>query len=415
MSDGGTRATGVASSRSASDRIGAALREVGRQMDARAEDHPPPGTVNVVAPPYPVPVLSRPAGALVGALARFVIDASPEARVALASQARAHELRWHRRDGDAGDFLIPLEDLSQLVVLTARRAIASAADSLDNESVMQALERLFQGWRIVASTMSRQGVDRDHHRHSTMVRQLADLNLALCHELRTPLHSMLLSTEVLDREMGGSSLRRKQIRALRSALANAESLLLNASVLARTPDAPRSLNGILPSTAVAPLVEVFDAVEQELGGRAQRGDVSLAFRAPVPNAAVDLLVARLVLSNLVTNAIKYADRAKPERWIEVRAALPVVADEGPRMLRLEVEDNGVGIARLAQARVFEPGFRAHPQLAEGTGLGLAIIRGLIEDRGGSVELESEEGRGTRVRVRLPMMAPGGGGSDGRDL
>ena len=66
-------------------------------------------------------------------------------------------------------------------------------------------------------------------------------------------------------------------------------------------------------------------------------------------------------------------------------------------MRITVNDDGTGIARAALPRVFEPHFSTR---TTGSGLGLAISRRLLESWGGSIEIESEEGRGTHVVITL---------------
>jgi two-component system NtrC family sensor kinase len=79
---------------------------------------------------------------------------------------------------------------------------------------------------------------------------------------------------------------------------------------------------------------------------------------------------------------------------ERRGAVPVV--------ELLVEDNGRGIARDALPKLFEPFFTTKG--VRGTGLGLAITWGIVESHGGSIDVDSEEGKGTRFTVRLPVAA-----------
>ena len=68
---------------------------------------------------------------------------------------------------------------------------------------------------------------------------------------------------------------------------------------------------------------------------------------------------------------------------------------------IRIEDDGTGMAAALLPRIFEPRFST---TTSGSGLGLAIVRRLVESWGGSVSVESEEGRGTVVRVEVPISA-----------
>jgi len=66
-----------------------------------------------------------------------------------------------------------------------------------------------------------------------------------------------------------------------------------------------------------------------------------------------------------------------------------------------VTDTGPGIPQALQARIFEPFFTTKPT-GEGTGLGLSLCRGMIEEHGGTIELDSEPGSGSRFTIELPL-------------
>jgi signal transduction histidine kinase len=72
---------------------------------------------------------------------------------------------------------------------------------------------------------------------------------------------------------------------------------------------------------------------------------------------------------------------------------------------IEVRDTGIGINAIDQERLFNKFFRteaATRSLAQGTGLGLAISKAIVQAHGGSIEVESEEGKGSTFRVELPI-------------
>src|SRR5205085_1174566 len=88
------------------------------------------------------------------------------------------------------------------------------------------------------------------------------------------------------------------------------------------------------------------------------------------------------ISNLLSNAVKFVPRGQTP---SVRIW---TADDGTS-IRINVEDNGIGIPGPAQQKIFEPFQRAHPKLNyEGTGIGLAIVKKAVERMGGRVGINS---------------------------
>jgi signal transduction histidine kinase len=104
---------------------------------------------------------------------------------------------------------------------------------------------------------------------------------------------------------------------------------------------------------------------------------------------VNAAAVELCLSNLLSNGIKYADPAKHEKWVEVRARGDT--DSGDNVLVVvEVHDNGLGVPVDKRANLFQRFYRAHDDGstgADGSGLGLSIVRDTAQSLGGSAWAE----------------------------
>ena len=105
-----------------------------------------------------------------------------------------------------------------------------------------------------------------------------------------------------------------------------------------------------------------------------------------------------VLINILANAVKYTPDG---------GEIGITAKAEPNFVAITVKDNGMGIPKEDQPRIFERFYRvekARTSDTGGTGLGLAIAKEIVDAHGGSISLESEPGKGTTVCVRLPYNA-----------
>ena len=101
----------------------------------------------------------------------------------------------------------------------------------------------------------------------------------------------------------------------------------------------------------------------------------------------------MILDNLISNALRYADETKPDCWIKVS-----LRKDGEK-LALAVADNGLGIATESLPKVFEM-FRRIDARSQ-NGLGLSLVRKHVERLGGTISVTSVPGTGTEFRVVLP--------------
>ena len=147
-----------------------------------------------------------------------------------------------------------------------------------------------------------------------------------------------------------------------------------------------------PTDVRAELQNALQMVRNQLVQRA-RLEVHLPERLPTVRARTNEL-GRVFLNVLVNAA-----QAIPEGKAAENRILVDAREEGGEIV-VEVSDTGAGIPRRAQQRIFEPFYTTKP-VGVGTGLGLSIARSIIEGAGGSIEFESEEGKGTTFRIRVP--------------
>lgn len=102
----------------------------------------------------------------------------------------------------------------------------------------------------------------------------------------------------------------------------------------------------------------------------------------------------LILNNLISNAIKYSDPSKEVSFLQITIHLK------PESVILTFRDNGIGIEHGYIQKVFNMFFRA-TEKNEGAGLGLYIVKEAVEKLGGTIELESQIGKGTVFKIELP--------------
>ncbi|MFR9805258.1 ATP-binding protein [Pseudonocardia sp. RS010] len=223
------------------------------------------------------------------------------------------------------------------------------------------------------------------------------------HELRTPLNSVLGISRLLLDPAGGAldPEQRHQVELIRDAGA----MLL--SLVNELLDVAKAESGQIEAAIVpTDLAGVFDELRGTLRPVAG-AEVELVVEPPgVDVVWTDPTLLGRILRNLVSNGLKFTERGE----VRVRAGLGPDGDE----VEVRVSDTGIGIPAEYQQRVFEEFYqvRGHLQATSGgTGLGLPYSRRLAAILGGSLELESEPGRGTTLTLRLPAR-PGTGAGEG---
>lgn len=150
------------------------------------------------------------------------------------------------------------------------------------------------------------------------------------------------------------------------------------------------------------ITDLIKGVVKELNILAQVHGVNIVFKnqKKLPLVYADSDRIRMVLQNLIDNAIKYSK--KKSGLVEIGAD---ISQKKKKMVRVSVKDNGVGIPPFMHKQVFGKFFRGEnliKQKVEGTGLGLFIAKGIIVISKGEIGFESQEGKGSTFWFTLPI-------------
>jgi two-component system phosphate regulon sensor histidine kinase PhoR len=218
----------------------------------------------------------------------------------------------------------------------------------------------------------------------------------LSHELRTPLTTIRLLSETLAQDVEHSDVP-ERIRE-RIAKIDVETGHL-AQMVNELLDLSRIEGGVAQLHFEA--VDLGDIVRSSLGRLstfAERQGVALAIELPpdLPRVLGDGERLGQVLVNLLHNAVKFSAQG---------STVTVAARQEDGSVAVEVRDQGVGIPRAEQTRVFERFYKidkARERGQGGTGLGLAIARHVVEGHGGRIWVDSEEGRGSTFTFTVPI-------------
>jgi two-component system sensor histidine kinase EvgS len=221
----------------------------------------------------------------------------------------------------------------------------------------------------------------------------------MSHEIRTPMNAVIGMLELTLKRINHDHPDRPAIEV---AYNSAKDLLeLIGDILdiwiesGRLSLSPERVN---PVDIVASVVRIFD-------GLAHQKNLSLLVEfhpaTPLFDVLLDPMRFKQVLSNLVSNAIKFTERGQVRIVVNLH---PTVSSEQVLML-VQVQDSGIGISEQDRQQLFEPFVQAEnsgQSVRGGAGLGLVISRSLCEAMGGSLQLSSQPGIGTQVQVSLHL-------------
>ena len=216
------------------------------------------------------------------------------------------------------------------------------------------------------------------------VRELVDLYRQAEASAGTDLqHRLRAAAERIDVDHTLGSLDRLLVRA-REGLRRIEQIVTDLRGFARLDEGER--NDADLNAGIASTVNI-------VRGQAAKRNVEIALEfGRLPPVSCEAAKINQVILNLIANAI---DACSDGGCVTVRTSCEEVG------VAIDVVDTGTGIAPDIRGRIFDPFFTTKP-IGKGTGLGLSISYGIVQEHGGSIEVDSTPGRGTRFTLRLPL-------------
>ncbi len=225
----------------------------------------------------------------------------------------------------------------------------------------------------------------------------------MSHELRTPMNSIMGFTQRLIRRIG-PELAERDADALRTVDRNAKHLL---GLINNILDLSKIEAGKMEiRRGVVDLVQLVREVLEQVAPLADGKPIDVRFTPPAhepPRCMADPTMIRQIVTNLVSNAVKYTEEG--EVTVEIRLSAEGSSNQAAR---ISVKDSGIGIKEEDRGRLFEKFTQldgAASRKVGGTGLGLVICDQYAKLHGGRIEVKSEFGRGSTFTLVLPLLSP----------
>ncbi|MBI2921361.1 MAG: PAS domain S-box protein [Planctomycetes bacterium] len=210
---------------------------------------------------------------------------------------------------------------------------------------------------------------------------VGELAATVAHEIKNPLAGISGAIQVIADAIPKNDHRREIVSEILAQVRRLDETVRDLLIFARP---------WTPELQATELVDVIDRVTRIISQQERMRRISIRRETP---EKVELNADPRLLQEVLFNIVQNAADAMPRGGV-----IRIAVEELPGEVLMRIIDTGTGIAPEHQARLFSPFFTTKTR---GTGLGLAISRKMIEAHGGRLEIESEAGRGTEVRIALP--------------
>ncbi len=209
------------------------------------------------------------------------------------------------------------------------------------------------------------------------------------HEFRTPLSTILSSISLIEKydQLGNDEKKKSHFEKVKKNIRNLTSMLNDTLTISRIEEKMIEVN-----LEVVNIYKLLAEVIAETDGlKGENREIIINF-AGEENLKLDQKIMKVVLANVLSNALKYSDK---DVVVEVAATKEELA--------ISVADKGIGIPEVAQAKLFDRFYRAENAAnIQGTGLGLNIVKSYISLLEGELTFKSRENVGTTIFIKIPI-------------
>jgi len=342
---------------------------------------------------------------------REIKERAPDVYVVMVTGRGSEEVAASVMKAGASDYVIKPFERERIVgvakdTLRIRRAELDAGRLRDelNELNRELEKKVQERTRDLAETQERLV-------HQQNLASLGEMSGGMAHEIRNPLNSISLYAQLITDDLPEGDSKKEYVEKILSDVDRINDIVSNLNAFSRRikrDKTPLDLEDIV-STVMRSLSTQFSS---------KGVDVRLELPDDLPTVLASSEEMDEVFSHLLINSL----HAMPDggeivvtmRTISARdsgGSMPY-KDESPRQyIEVSVADNGSGISKDDIDRIFIPFFTTKADW-KGTGLGLSVVHRIVNDHGGSIDVESEVGKGTTITFRLPVLESGallGGG------
>lgn len=336
---------------------------------------------------------------LIDGIAAYIEDPADEIAADIPVIAKARELGElrYRQGFDAYQIFKEYELLGGVLFSFLARIIDDIDQPCTRSELLNCGHRLFRAVTLIQQATTMHFLYKTNEQVREREERLRAFNRMVSHELKNRVGAIQGAHALLSEPWLDEAARDRFMRMIGENVGGIEAMLGNLLVLSRLETRIQKHHHVRLPQAVAEVI-------RQLREMARAHGVTVKVAEGLPEVEVNAAVVELSLTNYLSNAIKYADSEKVDRWIEIRGRVERRDEKRGESLVVEVRDNGIGVPDEARAKLFERFFRAHDESVtgvEGTGLGLSIVRESVESIGGRAWAEPSGAGGSTFAFAIP--------------